>query len=124
MSTSFRVFYRNRQGYGRAKFEWRQNDNWSRSPFTKNSVVYISITEARFAPDPGSFIIPPIDRWAGAAAMTIHNVSPYDGGVEFTYTIDYDNPLDFAVDITIMGEPAVVWDGDGNNSIMPNGRGY
>ena len=42
--------------------------------------------------------------------MTVHNVSPHDGGVESSYTIDWEHPLDIAVDITVFDPPGA-WSG-------------
>jgi hypothetical protein len=51
--------------------------------------------------------------------MTVHNVSPHDGGVEFSYTIDWEHPLNIAVDITVFDPPELVWHDEWGQNITP-----
>lgn len=109
MAETIRVFFANRRGY------FRQNFNWP-GHITRNSVVQISISEARFEfPENPSFTGgPTLIRWLGDARMTVHNISPHDEGVEFSYTIDWDHPLNIAIDITVLDPVFEIWRDDVN----------
>ena len=116
MARSLRVYFTNRRGY------YRQNFNWGGGPITRQSVVHIAISEASYDPgNPPAFTPPPVFRWLGEARMTVHNVSPHDGGVEFSYTIDWEHPLNIAVDITVFDPPELVWHDEWGQNITPPG---
>ncbi len=110
---TLRVYFSNRRGY------FRQNFNWMGGPITRNSVVHISISEAAPDREPSLFGPRPLIRWLGEARMTVHNVSPHDGGVEFSYTVDWPEPLNIAVDITVLDPPELVWDDAAGENITP-----
>ena len=70
------------------------------------SVVHITASEA------GSTFIPDLsagggsyDRFVGAADISIHNVSPFPGGVEFVVYVAWDTPLHVSTDVSVFDKP-------------------
>jgi hypothetical protein len=112
MAESIRIFFANRRGY------FRQNFNWF-GHITRNSVVHISISEARLEFHTPTFTHPATDlvRWLGDARMTVHNISPHDDGVTFSYTIDWSQPLNIEIDITVFEPVTEVWRDDINEFV-------
>jgi hypothetical protein len=78
------------------------NFNWP--PITQQSVVLISAAEATdliptIAPPPNfGFIL-------GAADVSVTNVSPHQGGVEFILHVNWGSALNIVVDISVF-DPA------------------
>ncbi|HTF95088.1 MAG TPA: hypothetical protein VL995_03065 [Cellvibrio sp.] len=87
------------------------NFNWD-GVITPNSVVHISASESTF-PERNLFGAEGISRHRGAAPIWVKNVRPHGpnpgdiitGGVEFYLQIDWNSPLNIAVDITVLGDP-------------------
>lgn len=102
MSQTIRVYYPKSKGL---KGRCRVNFNWP--PITQQSTVLISAAEiknyvAMIAPPPNfSFHL-------GDADIYVTNVSPHSGGVEFILHINWHEPLDVVVDITVLA-PAEVF---------------
>lgn len=102
---TIRVFWRN------ARTGWF-NFNWN-GIITPNSVVHISACECIFS-EGNIFGSEGVTRHRGAAPVWIKNIRPHGpnpsdsitGGVEFYLQIDWNTPLNIAVDITVLGEPA------------------
>ena len=63
------------------------------------SVVLVSASEGR---DPTTSQAP--ERFVGAANVTVHNIAPFDGGVSFLLTVDWDDPLPIWADIVVLDE--------------------
>lgn len=97
MSQTIRVYYDKTHGlHGRS----RMNFNWP--PITQKSVVLLSAAEATDM-TPGLF--GPELAWSfslGAADVSISNISPHEGGVEFILHVDWNEPLNIVVDITVL----------------------
>lgn len=95
MATTFRMYLWGRQG--------RRVENFRAPQITRHSVVHISVSEATAIP-PQSFT-PIFDRFVGAANITVHNISPSDGRVDFVVTVEWGAPLNIVTDITIFDPP-------------------
>lgn len=101
---TIRVFWRS------ARTGWF-NFNWN-GVITPNSVVHVSACECIF-PEGNIFGSEGIIRHRGAAPVWVKNIRPHGpnpgdlitGGVEFYLQIDWNTPLNIAVDITVFGEP-------------------
>jgi hypothetical protein len=100
MPQTIRVYYSKTKGlHGRC----RMNFNWS--PITAQSVVLISAAEATdliptIAPPPNfSFNL-------GDADVSVSNISPHSGGVEFILNVNWNSALNVVVDITVLDPPA------------------
>jgi hypothetical protein len=98
MATTFRMYLRGRKG--------RCVENFRTPQITANSVVHISVSEATELSQ-GTFT-PVFGRFVGDANITVHNVSPSDGRVDFVVTVDFFAPLNIVTDITIFDPPAEV----------------
>lgn len=105
MANSIRVFYGKELGLrGRC----RMNFNWE-GQIDLTSIVTISAAEAM---DFGSASVfgqhgGPGQDFAyllGDADVWVSNISPHEGGVEFILHVDWHEPLNIAVTITVMGE--------------------
>lgn len=87
---------------------WGRNgrclENFRAPQITRNSVVHISVSEATAIP--AQSFTPIFDRFVGNANVTVHNVSPSDGRVDFVVTVDWPNPLNIVTDISIFDPPA------------------
>lgn len=92
---TFRMYLYDRKG--------RRHENFRAPQITKDSVVHISVSEATRIP-PESFT-PRFDRFVGSSNITVHNVSPSDGRVDFVVTVDWPNPLNIVTDISIFDPP-------------------
>lgn len=95
MAVTFRMYLFGRKG--------RLHENFRAPQITRNSVVHISVSEATVMPP--QIFTPAFDRFVGAANITVHNVSPSDGRVDFVLTVDWPNPLSIVTDITVMDPP-------------------
>lgn len=96
LSRTIRLFYRGMKGRVRANFNWGIDP-----PITKKSVVLMSAAQATVYPG----IIGPEDLTAvhlGDADISVTNVSPHEGGVEFILHVNFKDPLDVLVDLTVM----------------------
>ena len=114
MARSLRVYFTGRQGY------CRQNFNWGGGPITRHSVVHVSVSEATYNPgNPPLFGGVAVDRWLGDSRFTVHNVCPHDGGVTFSYSVDWPHPHNVAVDITVFDPPELVWHDAWGSDITP-----
>jgi hypothetical protein len=96
MASSIRVFYGKEKGLrGRC----RMNFNWP--PINALSVVSITAGEAH---DFGSASLlggQQFNYHLGDANVWVSNISPHQGGVEFILNVDWPNPLNIAVTITV-----------------------
>ena len=95
--TTFRMFVPKRHGRSLLHFRAPQ--------ITPQSVIHISATEASEVFDP-----PPISGqsffgFIGDASITVQNVSPGNGDVDFIVFVDFSSPLNVVTDITIMDPP-------------------
>ncbi|MGH7551481.1 MAG: hypothetical protein ACREMQ_00460, partial [Longimicrobiales bacterium] len=102
---SIRVYYGKQHGLrGRC----RMNFNWW--PINTESVVLISAAEAT-DPIPGTgFTLPTTFTFLlGDADVSVTNVSPHVGGVEFILHVNWDEPLNIVVDITVFDPGEQFW---------------
>jgi hypothetical protein len=97
---------------------WNQPLTLNWGAVTANSVVHISVSEAKriYGMD---FGIPFIQRFMGDAKIEVRNISPRAGAVDFFIYIDWEDPLDITVDITLLDLPVQVIDVDENQSWNP-----
>ncbi|MDN9012152.1 hypothetical protein [Brevibacillus laterosporus] len=65
---------------------------------TRNSVIHISVSEARPL---GGIFGAAFNRIFGSASITVQNITPSDGEVNFYVLVDWPQPLDIAADISI-----------------------
>lgn len=97
MSRTIRVYYGKEHNlHGRC----RMNFNWP--PITHASAVQISAAEATDM-DPQSFVAE--TAWSyllGLADVSVSNISPHEGGVEFILHVDWNSPLNIVVDIMVL----------------------
>lgn len=101
---TIRVFWHN------ASTGWF-NFNWD-GVITANSVVHVSACECIF-PERNILGAEGVIRHRGDAPIYVKNVrphgpnpgSPITGGVEFYLQVEWNGPLNVAVDITVMGDP-------------------
>jgi len=49
------------------------------------------------------------DRFLGSARFTVNNIAPYDGGVAFRVTVEWDEPLETYVDVTVFDDASDNW---------------
>jgi hypothetical protein len=96
MATSLRLFYGKENGlHGRC----RMNHNWG--PINALSVVNITAGEAN---DWGSAQLLGGQNFTynlGNANVWVSNISPHQGGVEYILNVDWPQPLNIAVTITV-----------------------
>lgn len=79
-----------------------------RSPqIQPNSVVHISATEATDL-GPQTFTGQTFGAFIGDASITVQNVSPGQGVVDFVVFVDFAIPLNVVTDITILDPPAQI----------------
>lgn len=97
MARTIRLLYRGQLGRSRHNFNWGINP-----PITKKSVVVMSASEA--VVDSGGIfgIENAVSFNLGAADISVTNVSPHDGGVEFILHVNWTSPLDVLVDLTVL----------------------
>lgn len=86
-TTSYRMFLWHRIG--------RCHENFRAPEITPNSMVYISVSEATANEV----------RFVGAANITVHNISPSSGRVDFVVTVDWHAPIHIMTDILIFDRP-------------------
>ena len=98
MATTFRMYLRGRRG--------RCVEKLAAPNITSQSVVHISVSEATDL-SPGA-LTPIFQRFVGAANISVHNVSPNDGRVDFVVMVDWGEPLNIVTDITVMDPPVEV----------------
>ena len=65
------------------------------------SVVHVSASERR----PGSLSFLAGDRIVGAANITVTNVAPRNGGLDFALEVGWPVPINVVVDITVFEGP-------------------
>ncbi|MDQ2688529.1 MAG: hypothetical protein M3Y28_11760 [Armatimonadota bacterium] len=102
MAQSIRVLYRGQKGTSHMNFNW--------PPIKLDSAVII--TAAEFTPVFGGLGGGPktLGRpHLGAANIFVTNIGPHGpepdtGGVEFLLHVDWDNPLDVVVTITVLDD--------------------
>jgi hypothetical protein len=84
-------------------------------PIHSTSVVLISASECRT--DNVQRFTPVFERFVGDAAITVRNISPQEGFVDFWIYVDWEKPLDVAVDLVVLDPPnlMVVVDSDLQN---------
>jgi hypothetical protein len=96
MSRTIRVYYGKEHNlHGRCSM----NFNWP--PITHASAVEISAAEATDI-NPQAFV--PDQGWSytlGLANVSVSNISPHDGGIEFILNVDWDSALNIVVDIMV-----------------------
>ncbi|MES1224950.1 MAG: hypothetical protein ABUT20_56200 [Bacteroidota bacterium] len=97
---------------------WNQPLNFNWSAITADSVVHISVSEAKrdFGMHFGN---PRINRFLGDARIEVRNVSPHEGGVTFFVFVDWNDPLDITTDITVFDPPVVIHDVAQNQEWRP-----
>jgi len=86
-TTSYRMFLWHRIG--------RCHENFRAPEISPGSIVHISVSEATANEV----------RFVGSANITLHNVSPGNGRVDFVVTVDWQNKLHLMVDIMIFDPP-------------------
>lgn len=100
MSATYRMVLLGRRG--------RCVENLRGPAINKHSVVIISASEIAW--DGREIFGLTIEdritsRFVGAADITIKNISPSDGRVDFVVTVDWPEPLNITLDITILDPP-------------------
>jgi hypothetical protein len=70
------------------------------------SIVLISASEARSDDVPR--FTPVIERFVGAAPITVRNIAPQEGFVDFWIYVEWKDPLDVAVDIVVLDPPMLM----------------
>lgn len=96
MSRTIRVFWAGR------RTGWH-NFNWNGVIHPK-SVVYISVSEGSI--DRGMIsVMDAISHRRGDAVIGISNINPHENGVEFYLHVDWADPLDVTLDITVLDPP-------------------
>jgi hypothetical protein len=75
-------------------------------PIHSNSIVLISASECRT--DDVQRFTPFFERYVGDAAITVRNISPQDGFVDFWIYVDWEHPLNVAVDLVVL-DPPILW---------------
>jgi hypothetical protein len=75
-------------------------------PIHSTSIVLISASEVRT--DDVQRFTPVFERFIGDAPITVRNIAPNEGYVDFWIFVDWDEPLDIAVDIVVLDPPALM----------------
>jgi hypothetical protein len=92
---TYRMYLKGRRG--------RCHENFRTPDIKHNSVVHISISEV------SESFLPLTDqtftRFVGDATISVNNISPSDGRVDFVVTVDWNEPLWICIDITILEPP-------------------
>jgi hypothetical protein len=70
------------------------------------SIVLISASEVRTDDVPR--FIPVFERFIGDAPITVRNIAPQEGFVDFWIYVEWQDPLDVAVDIVVLDPPALM----------------
>lgn len=113
MSQTVRVLWRG--------LRWNQPLTLNWGAITSDSVVHISVSEAKRVYD-YYFGIPFIHRFMGDARIEVRNVSPRAGAVDFFIYIDWEEELDITVDITLFEPPIEIIDVAEKQSWNPAGQ--
>lgn len=97
MARSIRILYRGVKGRVRNNFNW--------PPIHKNSAVIITACE--YSPDDTPTFVEGGRPNLGDATIFVTNVGPHnpeggDGGVEFYLHVDWPDPLNVAVTISVL----------------------
>jgi hypothetical protein len=71
-----------------------------------SSIVLISASEVRSDDVPR--FIPVFERFIGDAPITVRNIAPQEGFVDFWIYVEWQEPLDVAVDIVVLDPPALM----------------
>jgi hypothetical protein len=87
-------------------------------PIHRDSIVLISASECQtIGVDNG---VPVIDRYVGDAPITVCNISPREGQVNFCLNVDWGSPLTIAVDFVVFDPPQYLVDA-GPGTVYPLG---
>jgi hypothetical protein len=78
------------------------------APITRQSVVFVSAAEAYELGPPLSPQDPHIVFNLGGSDISVTNVSPRDGGVDFILYSQWNLPLNIVVDISVFDPPEEV----------------
>jgi hypothetical protein len=100
---TFRMWVPNRRG--RADLHFTSPD------IHAGSVIHISASEATALDTAEIFFQHGTQTFVpvfGAASITVQNISPRDGAVDFNVFIDWPDPLNIVTDITILDPPAEI----------------
>jgi hypothetical protein len=60
-----------------------------------NTIVVVTASEGKPLSSQGAV------RFVGNARFTVNNIAPFDGGVDFRVTIEWDHPLNLWTSITV-----------------------
>jgi hypothetical protein len=84
---------------------------------SSNSIVLVSASQCSIDADTTRVFTPVIERFVGHAPITVRNIAPQDGFVEFWIYVDWEKPVDIAVDLVVLDPPTwmVVVDSDFQN---------
>ncbi len=84
---------------------------------SSTSIVLISASQCSIDTDTTQVFTPVIKRFVGSAPITVRNIAPQDGFVDFWIYVDWEEPLDVAVDVVVLDPPTwmVVVDNDFQN---------
>lgn len=83
-------------------------------PIHSSSIVLISASECFFDDDVQRFT-PVIDRKIGDASITVRNIAPQEGFVDFWIYVDWENPINVMVDLVVFDPPVLEVVVDGNS---------
>jgi hypothetical protein len=78
------------------------------SEITPNSVIHISASEATAIANPPPIFGQSFSLNFGSASISVQNVTPGNGVVDFYVVVDFHAPLNVATDITIFDPPVQV----------------
>jgi len=81
------------------RWHGRLNCTLTTDTIRNESVVLVATSEG----DEGNSSASP-GRFVGSAKYTVGNIAPFDGGVRFVVTIDWDDPIPFWTDIVVLDE--------------------
>jgi hypothetical protein len=80
------------------------NFNWPAFNITAKSVVLISASEGQLF-EGGFDPLNAIFHTRGDAVISVKNINPHDGGVEFYLEVNWDSPLNVCLDIMVFDPP-------------------
>ena len=72
------------------------------------SVVLVSASEGRENVNEAPSSYEP-NRFVGYALITVHNIAPFDGGVSFVLTVNWDEPLPIWADVVLLDKIPTGW---------------
>jgi hypothetical protein len=89
--------------YGRWNGRWNYNLNWR--AISHDSFVVVTASEGQ---EPITTTAP--QRFVGAANFVVSDIAPRDGGLNFVIDINWPDPLNVWVDVTVFdrNDPSVV----------------